>query len=223
MLNLWKALVIPILDYCSQLWSPWTETDIRNIESVQRKLTHSTSEVRHLNYWKPCSLERRRERYMITYYWKITGIVPNIGITTEHHQWHDRSGEIRKLARESTVKAKTICSASLKVRGCSLFNILCKHIRNAENVTTNCFKKQLDRFLVSFPDQPCLPHYYKSAVSNSIIDQIQVTRRNPASHTTIGSGPPRPAPARDWPLLGGTFISWSWVLLALGTLYESSK
>ena len=39
--TLWKALAIPILDYCSQLWSPWTKTDIRNTESVQRTLTHS--------------------------------------------------------------------------------------------------------------------------------------------------------------------------------------
>ena len=82
------------------------------------------------------------------------------------------------------VKTKTICSASLKVRGCSLFNILPKHIRNAENVTTNCFKKQLDKFLKSVLDEPCLPHYYKSAVSNSIIDQMQAMRLNPASYTT---------------------------------------
>ena len=32
--------------------------------------------------------------------------------------------EIRKIARELTVKTKTICSASLKVRRCSLFNFL---------------------------------------------------------------------------------------------------
>ena len=50
--------------------------------------------------------------------------------------------------------------------------------------TTNCFKKQLDKFLESVPDQPCLPHYYKSAASNSIIEQMQVMHLNPASHTT---------------------------------------
>ena len=50
---------------------------------------------------------------------------------------------------------------ALKVGGCNLFNILHKHIRNAENVATNCFKKQLDKFLGSVPDEPCLPHYYK--------------------------------------------------------------
>ena len=121
------------------------------------------------------------------YAWKITVIGPNLGITTKHHQRHGRSCEIRKFARESTVKTKTICSASLKVRGCNLFNILPKHIKNAENVTTNCFKKQLDKFLESVPD-----HYHKSAGSNSIIDEMQVMRLNPASHTTTGSGPPRP-------------------------------
>ena len=99
----------------------------RNIECVHRISTHSTTEVRHLNYWerrshlKLYSLERRRERYMMVCVWKmITGLVPNIGITTKHHQRHGRSCEIRKIAKESTAETKTICSASLKVRGCSL-------------------------------------------------------------------------------------------------------
>ena len=39
---------------------------------------------------------------------------------------------------------------------CSLFNILPKHIRNAENVTTNCFRKQLDKFLKSVSDEKTL-------------------------------------------------------------------
>ena len=135
---------------------------------------------------------------MIMFVWKmISGIVPNIGITTKHHQRHGRSCEIRKIARESTVKTKTIRSTSLKARGCSLFNIFSKHIRNAKNVTENCFKKQLDKFLDSVPDERCLLNYYKSAVSNSIIDHMQVMRLNPGSHTTAGSGPLRPASVQD--------------------------
>ena len=160
--------------------------------------------MRHLTYWeklirlKLFSLQRRRERYIMMYVWKmITCIVSNIGITRNHHQRHGRSCEIRKIARESTDETKTICSASFKARGCSLFNFLSKHIGNAESITTNCFKKQLDKFLQSVPDQPCLPHCYKSAASNSIIDQMQVRHLNPASHTTTGSGQPRPAHARD--------------------------
>ena len=37
------------------------------------------------------------------------------------------------------------------------------------------------------PDQQCLPHYYKSAASNSIIDQMKVMRLNSASHTTTAA------------------------------------
>ena len=55
MFNLWKALVIPIVNYSSQLWSPWSKTDSRNIESAQRTLNHSISEVRHVNCWKRLS------------------------------------------------------------------------------------------------------------------------------------------------------------------------
>ena len=39
MLTQWKALVIPILGYCSQLWSPWTKSGIRHSEGVHYQLT----------------------------------------------------------------------------------------------------------------------------------------------------------------------------------------
>ena len=45
MLTLWKQLVIPVLDYCSQLWCPWTRTDITKLEGVQRTFTSKITEV----------------------------------------------------------------------------------------------------------------------------------------------------------------------------------
>ena len=39
MLTTWKTLVIPILDYCSQLWSPLKQGDIQLIEDVQKCFT----------------------------------------------------------------------------------------------------------------------------------------------------------------------------------------
>ena len=35
MIILFKSLVLPILEYCCQLWSPKKLSQIRNIESVQ--------------------------------------------------------------------------------------------------------------------------------------------------------------------------------------------
>ena len=73
MLTLLKALVIPLLECCCQLWNPWKAKDIQAIEAIQRTFTYKITEVQHLNYWerlhefKLCSLQRRRERYIIIY------------------------------------------------------------------------------------------------------------------------------------------------------------
>ena len=39
MLTTWKSLVLPILDYCSQLWSPQKKGEIQQIEDIQRSFT----------------------------------------------------------------------------------------------------------------------------------------------------------------------------------------
>ena len=91
MLTLLKSLVIPLLEYCCQLWNPWKAKDIQAIEAIQRTLKFKITEVQHLNYWerlhelKLCSLQRRRERYIIIYIWKIAQhMVPNIDGTMGH-------------------------------------------------------------------------------------------------------------------------------------------
>ena len=85
MLTLLKSLVIPLLEYCCQLWNSWKSKDIQAIEAIQRTFTYKITEVQHLNYWerlhelKLYSLKRRRERYIIIYIWKITQhMAPNI-------------------------------------------------------------------------------------------------------------------------------------------------
>ena len=78
MLTLLKSLVIPLQEYCCQLWNPWKAKDIQAIEAIQQMFTHKITEVQHFNYWerlhelKLYSLQRRRERYIIIYVWKIT-------------------------------------------------------------------------------------------------------------------------------------------------------
>ena len=43
-LTIWKSILLPHLDYCSQLWSPFKSGDINYLELVQnvlsRRLTH---------------------------------------------------------------------------------------------------------------------------------------------------------------------------------------
>ena len=91
MLTLLKSLVIPLLEYCCQLWNPSKAKDIQAIEGIKRTFTYKITEVQHLNYWerlhelKLYSLQRRRERYIIIHIWKITRhMVPNIDGTMGH-------------------------------------------------------------------------------------------------------------------------------------------
>ena len=36
MLTLWKSLVLPKMEYCSQLWAPIKKGDIQNLEQLQQ-------------------------------------------------------------------------------------------------------------------------------------------------------------------------------------------
>ena len=91
MLTLLISLVIPLLETCCQLWNKWKAKDIQAIEAIQRTVTYKITEVQHLNNWerlhelKLYSLQRRRERYIIIYIWKITQhMVQNIDGTMGH-------------------------------------------------------------------------------------------------------------------------------------------
>ena len=84
MSTLYKATILPILEYCSQLWNPSKLGLIRDIESVQRYFTSRIADVSHLHYWdrlkslQMYSLEKRRERYLILYIYRIIlGVTPN--------------------------------------------------------------------------------------------------------------------------------------------------
>ena len=73
MLTLLKSLVIPLLEYyCHPLESMESKRNT-SYRGIQRTFTYKITEVQHLNYWerlhepKLFSLQRRRERYIITY------------------------------------------------------------------------------------------------------------------------------------------------------------
>ena len=151
MLILLKSLVIPLPEYCFQLWNPWKAIDIQAIEAIQRTFTYKITEVLHLNYWKRlhklklCSLQWRRERYIIIYIWKITQyMVPNI---------------------DGTMGAINILQPWL-------YNSLPKYLRDIEIVKTEKLKFELDKFLELIPDPPKMPNYVTASGSNSILDQL---------------------------------------------------
>ena len=120
MRTLLKSLVIPLLEYCCQLWNPWKAKDIQAIEAIQRTFTYKISEVQRLNYWerlhelKLYSLQRRRERYIIIYIRKITQhMVLNIDGTIGHTiktRKHPRHGTPVRYSVSNKQKPSTIPS-----------------------------------------------------------------------------------------------------------------
>ena len=71
MKTLYKTLIIPHLDYCSQLWSPIKKTEIQMLEKLQKDFFNRVPALKNLLYWEKLevlqmySIERRLERYRI--------------------------------------------------------------------------------------------------------------------------------------------------------------
>ena len=68
LLQLYKVLVRPHLEYCAQFWSPYLRKDVVALEAVQRRFTRLIPEMRGLSYEERLnslgrySLEFRRMR-----------------------------------------------------------------------------------------------------------------------------------------------------------------
>ena len=187
MLTLWKTLVIPILDYCSQLWCPTLKGEIQQIEELQKNFTRKIHmENRGDDYWDRLaslhlySLERRRERYRIIYVWKIMeGLVPNLNKNPIRHTISLRNG--RKCLLPSTSsrvprRMQSFRDGTLSVNGARLFNVLPVKLRNMRGVSISVFKNELDKFLNTVPDEPQCCGYTASrkAASNSLLHMVAV-------------------------------------------------
>ena len=185
---MWKSLVQPHVDYCSQLYFPHLSSQMQKIENLQQVFTKKFPEVKNLNYWerlkhlKLYSQERRMERYRIIYAWKILeGISPNCGLESGESERRGREIKVPKVKANGRIQ--TLREASFQVHGAKLFNCLPKSIRNIKKVSVDQFKYKLDLFLQSIPDEPFLPGYISSACnqitgnpSNSIIDLVKSER-----------------------------------------------
>ena len=184
MITLWKQLIVPKLDYCSQLWSPHnSKVDTQEIEMTQRSFIRRIEGMSNYSYWdqlkrlKMYSLERRRERYIITYVWYIVeGLVPNFDgsrrkLTTKWHPRHGRKCIVPIIRRSGYTD---IIASTLPVHGVKLFNVMPKKLRNLTGCSKETFKKLLNDILIMIPDEPQIRTYtaFIRAESNSILDMI---------------------------------------------------
>ena len=189
MLTTWKSLVLPLHDYCSQLWNPSKPGEIQSLELLQWYFIRKIKGTFFNDYWDALdclnmlSLQRRRERYQIIYVWKIMeDLVPNPVIASDNDSSKlitfnvsPRRGRfcvLPNIKSTAPVLVKNLRYNSFHMHSCRLFNLLPKDLRDLTGCDTEHFKIKLDIFLATLPDTPNLPSLRKfcSASSNSIID-----------------------------------------------------
>ena len=174
LLTFFKSLVIPHLDYGSQLWSHFQVKSINALERVQRVFTKHIDGMHNLSYAERLkslgiySLQRRRDRYMAIYMWKILERkVPNFSPSIQCHI-SDRRGRLCSSGVVPTGHLGTLCHNSFRNRAATLFTCLPKHIRNIVNCANPImFKRALDNHLCSIEDSPMVPNECNSLNSRS--------------------------------------------------------
>ena len=129
------------------------------------------------DYWEQLdmlnlySLERRRERYIAIYIWKLLeDMVPNFGITHAYNKRFGRYCVVPKVRSAASQCVQTIRFNSLAVNGPRIFNSLPISLRNKSKCSVESFKTALDKYLKSVPDEPRVSKLVKfcSKGSNSL-------------------------------------------------------
>ena len=200
MLTLWKVLVQPILDYCSQLWSPHKRGDTQRLEEVPRSFTRQIWGLKDASYWERLKIlglysqQRRRDRYRAIYIWKVLEQqVPDPSALALQPYNNERTGRKcvrRSLPPSAPPRIKTLLASSLTHDGPRTFNALPREVRDITGCSVDRFKAGLDRFLSTVPDEPAVPGYTASCrSSNSLPDQVELMTRDARSGSS--GGPPR--------------------------------
>ena len=180
MKKLFTYLIRSKLEYGCQIWNPTKKQEIVELEMVQRQFIKRIEDIEHLTYpeqlkkLKFYSLERRRERYLIIYLWKMMeNLVPKcIDLKRRNGGRNGRSFRLPLLCRTASTRLKTIRDESFFVQSVKLFNSLPRNIRDLKGCSVEAFKKELDKFLQKLPDAPLIPGYTASSLvgSNSVVD-----------------------------------------------------
>ena len=175
MLTLYKSLVRSHLEYCCPLWNSSKIADIQVLEGVQRTFTARIAGVQHLNYWERLkalnlmSLQRRRERYIIIYMWKVlhARCPNNLGIKFSNSSRHGLKAIVPALAKSCSQHNQTLYDNSLAVIGPRLWNTIPPSLHQIEDPLG--FKVKLTEFIRTFPDEPPVNGYCRRN-GNSLLD-----------------------------------------------------
>jgi len=192
LITLLKSLIIPTVEYCCPLWAPRDQTNIKLLEKVQKYFTKRIEGMYEVHYWdrlkqlRIFSLERRRERYIIIYVWKVLhGLFPDPGFTIESYNETKKEimlkiqdAPLDRAGQPSVRELKKLKANSIVNYGTLLYRSLPGYLRTTEEhegktQTADSFKIRLDKYLHQIPDEPTCPKRQRRAESNSIIAQKQ--------------------------------------------------
>ena len=186
MMQIWKSLIQSRLDYCSQLWSPCSAYEIGKIEDLQRHFTKKILGMEELNYrdrlveLRMYSQERRRDRYMLIFIWKSAmGLIDGYDLKfSGQHSRRGRECQVAEIVRSAPACVRRAREGSISVKGAKMFNLLPLEIRNSDAEKVDVFKRKLDQFLRSIPDQPTIAEEGRAAETNCLLHQILMARNN---------------------------------------------
>ena len=150
---LFKTMVRPFLEYGNTIWGPFSKTDQKAVERVQRRATRMVAAIKHLPYpdrlrrlGLPSLVYRRRRGDMVTVYQLIHGgmDVPentflrrNDSERTRGHQWKLHKPRAKTLTRRNAFSTRIVNN----------WNRLPETVVSAKSL--NAFKAQLDRHWAS--------------------------------------------------------------------------
>ena len=194
-----QSLLVPKCEYASVVWSPFDNTNINVIENIQRRFTSRIIEYQTvdqgLNRWmctvnyadrlkdlRIYSLERRRERIMILYAYRvIIGLLDFPWIEA----FMERGIKLRpRYVQRATLRVRRVRHSSFFYKGAQLYNLLPIELRQLEELSephqgnVNDYKGKLDKFLEQIPDEPNVGGCQRAAANNSLICQVPVYLRN---------------------------------------------
>ena len=190
MKHMFKSLVLPHIDYCSQLWMPVDAANIQSLEKLQSDFFKKIPDLRGMNYWeslgemKMLSMQRRLERYRVLYVWKILEkLAPNCGVSKIEDSEITRLGRrLYVLKVNGSTRTNKLKEQAFQINGAKLFNILPSWLRNQSinsKQSNLCvqgpedFKAKLDQYLSSIPDQPRIDGLSPGVENNSLLQQCK--------------------------------------------------
>ena len=181
-----KQLVVSSMEYCSPLWTPTERAKIDKLESVQRFFTRHINGMngpRRPSYEERLkrlgiySLERRRERYLLIYMFKVlNNLVPNPGFSWDYNCRTGFRIHLRQAVKGACAKVKRLVNNSTINKAAALFNKLPVDFKLQSDGNLETYKKRLDKLLTAVPDQP--DSFGRAASSNSLEQQLQYRVEN---------------------------------------------